>query len=268
MSRYGFLRFMAAVLFSSSLIVADLQFGVVAPLRGGMSLLLEPFRYTADAPSRFFQFVGDYFGARSNLLEEKKQLERQLLEQSVRIHSLDFFVRQNDELRDILALKKRIPGRWVSADVRQETSQLQQDRIYLNLGVGDGVLPGMTVVDDEGVVGQIVRSDAVSSAVNLLSNRGQWIATRVLRTGQLAIVRGAGGVDMEIYSMPGNSDLLPGDKLIADGGAFPPGYPVGTIVEISRGVRYLSASIASAASFYRRQALLIYAEDLPLVEEQ
>lgn len=262
MNRFAFLRFALAFLFSATLIIADLRLHAFDSLRGNLSLILSPFRYSAELPSRMVTAIDNYFGTRTHLLEEKKLLEEQLLRQSIRLSSLDFFVAQNDELRLLLGLKKRTQGDWIAADVRQETSQLQQDRIYLNRGVADGVLPGMTVVDEKGIVGQIVRADGNYSAVNLLTNSRQWIATRVERTGELALVRGIGG-DMEIHSMPGDSDLLPGDELIADGGVFPEGYPVGTVAEVSRGVRYLSALAVPASDFYSRRSLLIYVTELP-----
>lgn len=263
MNRYGFVRLLAAVLFSSGLIVADLQLRAFDSLRGGMSLVLIPFRDTAQLPRRLVFVVGDYFGSRTRLLEEKQQLREQLLRQTVRMSSLDFFVTQNEELRRLLSLQERVAGNWIAADVRQETSQVQEDRIYLSRGVTDGVLPGMTVVDEQGIVGQIVRVDAKSSVVNLLANPGQWIAARVRRTGQLAIVRGVGGGEMQIHSMPDNADLAVGDELIADGEIFPAGYLVGTVAEVSRGVRYLSASVEPASDFYGPRTLLIYVKQLP-----
>lgn len=263
----GILRFLAAVLFSVSLISADLGLHFFDPLRGQMSLVLSPFRYAGALPVRITDGIRNYFRGRAGLLEEKDALEEKLLKQSVRLSSLDFFVVQNGGLRALLELKERLPGEWIAADVRQETSQLQQDRIYLNRGVNDGVLPGMTVVDERGVVGQVVRGDGDNSVVNLLVNPRQWIAARVRRTGQLAIVRGGGGT-MEIYSLPGDSDLLPGDELIADGGVFPEGYPVGSVAEVSRGVRYLSASVIPASDFYGRRTLLIYVVHLPQTEAQ
>ena len=268
MNRYRFVRLTIAVLVSATLMVADLHLQAFDSLRGGMSLVLTPFRDTAQIPWQVAAAVSDYFGARTRLLEEKRQLHERLLRQSVRISSLDFFVAQNDELRSMLSLQQRLAGDWIAADVRQETAQVQEDRIYLNRGVADGVLPGMTVVDEQGIVGQIVRADAKSSVVNLLANPGQWVAARVRRTGQLAIVRGAGGGEMQIYSMPDNADLTAGDELIADGGIFPAGYPVGTVTEVLHGVRYLSALVEPASDFYGPRTLLIYIKQLPQAEVQ
>lgn len=266
MNRRGFLGFAAALSFSAALSAADLRFHAFESLRGGMSQILSPFRYAGELPLRAVSAARGYFGSRAELLRQNKELEEQLLRQTIRINSLNFYVEQNDELRAMLALRDRVPGDWIAADVRQETSQLQQDRIYLNRGAGDGVFPGMTVVDEQGVVGQIVRVGAADGAVNLLSHSRQWVAARVRRTGQLAIVRGGGGA-MEIYSMPANSDLEPGDELIADGGVFPAGYPVGKVSSVRRGVRYLTAPVAPASEFYGRRTLLIYKTEPPEAEE-
>ena len=253
-------RFWAAVAISIALITADLQLSAFDSLRGSMSLSLTPMRYAAKLPQTTWRVVKDYFGSRRALLEEKAALEEKLLRQSVRLRSLDFFFAQNNELRSILSLPEQRPGRWLAADVQRETAQLQSDRIYLNRGIADGVVPGMTVIDNKGVIGQIVRADADSSVVNLLSNRRQWIAARVRRTGQLAILRGQGSNEM-IASMSVGADVQFGDELIADGGFFPLGYPVGTVARVLRGVQYIETTVTPASDFYDNHTVLIFISD-------
>ena len=251
------MRFVAAAGFSVILIIADLYGQTLDSLRGDLSRALYPFRYTAELPKRAYVSARDYFLFRENLLAEKQALEEKLLRQTVKLNSLDFFVARNHELRTLMRLVPRLDGRWIAADVHPEIARIRQNQIYLNRGADDGALPGMTVVDEKGVVGQIVRVGASSSEVNLLSNTQQWIAVRVERTGQLAVVRGAND-ELEIDSMPSNADLRPGDVLRAEGGVFPGGYPVGTVREVSHGVRYVSARVQPTSGFYQRQILLIY----------
>ena len=265
MSRYEIFRFSLAALFSLSLVVADIKLQAFDSLRSHLSLFLTPFRYIGRLPTNIYEGAIFYVTSRQQLVEEKQQLEAQLLQQTIRMSSLDFFVAQNDELRSLLALRDRVDGAWIAADIRQETSLLQQNRIYLNKGVENGVLPGMGVVDENGVVGQVIRADSDNSALNLLAHPRQWIAVRVRRTGYFAIVRGTGG-GMEIYSIPSNADLQEGDELIADGGVFPSGYPVGVVSSITRGVRYLQASVTPASSFYGHRSLLVYVTQLPASE--
>lgn len=254
-------RFGLSVLVSASLIAADLQFQAFGGLREQMSVILTPFHYSAELPSRAVSATKDYFGDRDQLLAEKQEMEDKLTLQELRISSLDFFVTQNAGLRALLNLKESLPGKWLAADIRPNASQIREHRIYLGRGEEDGITPGMTVVDENGIIGQIVRVYADYCEVNLLTSPQQWIAARIRRTGNLAIVRGNGD-SLEIYSMHADSDLREGDKLVADGGAFPPGHAVGEISEITRGVRYLNASAKPASGFYDRRTLLIYMADL------
>lgn len=251
------MRFVLAVLCASGILIADLRFSAFDDARSVMSTAVAPFRYAGEAPARTAAAVADYFRSRNRLLDEKRSLEEELLRQKVQMRSLDFFLDQNRSLRQLLNLRDRVPGNWMAADMRHEISRLQAGRLGINRGLNDGAAPGMAVVDENGVVGQIVRAEGGSSEVNLIVNPDYWLAARVRRTGQLAILRGIGGA-MEIYSMPGNSDLRAGDELVADGGVYPPGYPAGTVGEVSRGVRYLSARVSPASDLYSRRTLLIY----------
>lgn len=259
MNGHAFLRFVAAVGVSVLLIIADVQWRAFDELRNDLSKVLQPFRYVAELPLRVYDEVREYFGFRENLINEKRALEEQLRQQTAQLNSLDYFVERYQEMRRMLNLSTKTLGdNWIAAEVRSELARIQQNNIYLNRGVDDGVLPGMTVLDEQGVVGQIVRVEANESEVNLLSNAQQWIAARVERTGHLVVVHGTGEDMLEIDSISGNADLRLGDLLRAEGGVFPPGYPVGTVEEISRGVRYLNAQVRPASDFYRRQVLLIY----------
>ena len=109
-------------------------------------------------------------------------------------------------------------------------------RLSLDRGQRDGVLPGMAVVDEMGVVGQVVRVEADASVVNLVTDGEQWLACRVKRTGALTVVRGVGdgGGELAVEFMNKDADLRIGDELIADGAAFPSGYPVGEVVSVDR----------------------------------
>ena len=89
------------------MIVADLHFDAFAELRGKMSVALTPFRAVADLPGKTYNTTTDYFSSRTNLVEERDGLREKLIRERVRLQSLDFFVTQNQRLRDILKLSER-----------------------------------------------------------------------------------------------------------------------------------------------------------------
>ena len=252
-------RFLTALFISVGMIVADLHFDAFAELRGKMSVALTPFRAVADLPGKTYNTTTDYFSSRTNLVEERDGLREKLIRERVRLQSLDFFVTQNQRLRDILKLSEKVEGKWIAADISRNVANPQSERIYLSKGLEDDVAAGMGVVGVKGIIGQIVRVDARTSAVNLLSDANQWIASRNKRNGLFAMLRGIGDGSGEMIAeyLPENADIKVGDTLVADGGLFPAGHSVGTVVSVTPKVSYLRVHIAPAEDFFTHKTVLI-----------
>ena len=256
------LRFVAAVAAAAALLYADLGQRAFGNLRGEMAAVLAPFRAAADFPELAVGTVADYLGDRRKLLAERDGLEGEIREMQTRARSLDFFADQNDAFRAALNLRRRLKGEWIAAEVVSDGRRPFAGKISLSRGRDGGVLPGMIAVSQEGVVGQVARVEADASVVNLITSGDQWIACRVKRTGELAIVRGAGdGRELAIEFMRKDADLRVGDELAADGEAFPPGYPVARVVSVDRpaGALYLQSRASPTARLAAARVLLIYA---------
>ena len=255
-------RFVFSVLLGGGLLYADIGLGAFDQLRGHMSAALTPFRAVARFPEDAVVSAAAYFRDREDLLAERDALKAQIRQMQVRANSLDFFAEQNDDLRRLLNLRRGLRGEWIPAEVVADGRRAFAGRLSLDRGQRDGVLPGMAVVDELGVVGQVVRVEADASVVNLVTDGEQWLACRVKRTGALTVVRGAGdgGGELAVEFMNKDADLRIGDELIADGAAFPPGYAVGEVVSVDRpaGDIHLNARVAPRARFGRNRILLVY----------
>ena len=257
-----YVRFGLALLLSAILIYGDLALNALQPLRGYLSFVLLPFRVVADFPGDVYNATYGYFRDRSGLLEEKARLEKIVRENEVSLKSFDYLLRQNDELRTMLNLKERLAvggkNQWQSAGVLRNFSRQTADKMYLDKGTADGVFPGMSVVDANGVMGQIIRVDAQTSVVNLITNHNQWLAARIVRTGMLVIVRGDGEGKLRVEYAPNSTDFRVGDKLIAAGGALPIGYPIAVIDEVSDSAVYKEAIANPSSNFWNNEIALIY----------
>ena len=255
-------RFVLSVLLGGGLLYADIGMGAFDQLRGHMAAALTPFRAVARFPEDAVGSVAAHFRDREDLLAERDALKAQIRKMQVRANSLDFFAEQNDELRGLLNLRRELRGEWIPAEVVADGRRAFAGRLSLDRGQRDGVLPGMAVVDEMGVVGQVVRVEAEASVVNLVTDGEQWLACRVKRTGALTVVRGVGdgGGELAVEFMNKDADLRIGDELIADGAAFPSGYPVGEVVSVDRpaGDIHLNARVAPRARFGRNRILLVY----------
>jgi rod shape-determining protein MreC len=105
-------------------------------------------------------------------------------------------------------------------------------QVLINKGALDGVYNGQPVINDQGVIGQVLHVGSTTSRVLLITDSSHGIPVRVLRNDLRAIASGSGELDkLELRNLPRNTDVQVGDLLVTSGlgGRFPEGYPVATV---------------------------------------
>ena len=105
-------------------------------------------------------------------------------------------------------------------------------QILINKGALDGVYNGQPVINDLGVIGQVLHVGSTTSRVLLITDSSHGLPVRVLRNDLRAIANGGGELDrLELRNLPRNTDIQVGDLLVTSGlgGRFPEGYPVATV---------------------------------------
>ena len=254
------LRFLLALIFSGLLIWGDLNLSFFLQVRNSLSVILIPFRSAAALPGDLYDGAGDYLRARNQLLDERAALQEKIDINRARLQSLGFFVRQNQEYRRLLGLKQRQPEHWLTAGVVRNIAQPLAHQIYLGRGVDDSVKVGMAVVDEAGILGQVVRADNQVSVVNLITHSNHWMTARVRRNNVLIILRGNGIDGLSVEYAANSTDLQVGDELIAAGDVYPPGYLVGTVESIFAGVIHLNAFVSPMSNLQENTAVLLYAK--------
>jgi rod shape-determining protein MreC len=117
----------------------------------------------------------------------------------------------------------------------------------------------------------VVRVGHEQAEVLMLSDPDHAIPVLVSRSGLRAIAQG-GGLDapLRIDSVPLTADIRSGDALVSSGlgGRFPAGFPVGTVLRVSRedGAAFLSVEIEPAARLQASRELLL--TNVPVVTPQ
>src|SRR5699024_5698743 len=104
--------------------------------------------------------------------------------------------------------------------------------LVFNKGTSSGIEPGMPVIDEGGVVGQVVRVTPFTSEAALITDDQVSIPVQILRNGLRLIAFGGNIADkIEVRYLTATVDIEPGDKLVTSGigGLFPAGLPVATI---------------------------------------
>lgn len=196
-------------------------------------------------------------------------------ERTVRLQRLESLEKENDELRRLLGLEKRLAFQAVSALVMARDGDSGWWRsVRLNRGAKDGIETNHVVIAEQGLLG-IVRDVSPHTAdVLLISDPGCRIAVRCTRTGDFGLLRGGGVLDRDgllemllpaeqgqATYLPRDSSIREGDTLVTSGlgGVFPEGLVVGTVrhVEAAHSGLYLNARVAPAADLARARYVLV-----------
>ena len=226
------LRLFLAVIISVAALVADSRFGVFTHVRVYLSSLVSPLQYIANAPGTLLDTMSTQVQTRSSLIEQTKQQEQQLFTLRSRLLKLDQLEHENQRLRELLGSPVHKESRKMVAELLSVDSDPFSHQVLINKGALDGVYNGQPVINDQGVVGQVLHVGSTTSRVLLITDSSHGIPVRVLRNDLRAIASGSGELDkLELRNLPRNTDVQVGDLLVTSGlgGRFPEGYPVATV---------------------------------------
>jgi rod shape-determining protein MreC len=234
------------------------------PLRGGLALVVYPVQATVSAPGEFMGWLSETTQSRAALAIENARLKRERLLANARLQRLSAVETENERLRSMLGARPRVGEDVRVAEILQVDSDPFRHIVTVDKGAGDGAFQGQTVVDTDGVVGQIVGVGPVSAEVMLISDPGHAVAVEVNRNGLRAVVFGSGEYDrLDLPYIANNADLKIGDLLVTSslGSDFPAGYPVAVITEFEVRPRQSFARVSArpaAALNQIREVLLLW----------
>jgi rod shape-determining protein MreC len=179
----------------------------------------------------FFFTISDYF----KLNERVKNLEKEnflLLNQ----YSENINIKtENDHLRELLGMDLRSAHETQTVRVIGYYESGWQSRIVINSGKSNGVLEGMAVVNEKGLIGVVILAANNSSEVRLLNDPQSSIGARILSSRKLGLVEGSPDKKIYLNYIEQNEDIFKGDVLITTefGENMPAEILIGRIKKIS-----------------------------------
>ena len=154
------------------------------------------------------------------------------------------------------------------AEILAVDSDPYTHQVVINRGENDGVYEGQAVIDDQGVIGQILHVGKTSSRVLLITDVTHAIPVRISRNGVRLIATGTGVIDRLTHNYVSHStDIRVDDILVTSGlgGKFPEGYPVAKVTSVLQDESHTFAQIKSqpVAQIDRlRYVLLLWPEQV------
>ncbi len=256
------LRLFFAILLSVSLMLADSRLDAFANVRYLLNSAVAPLQYLANMPRELLGGVTTQVGSRQQILAENEALKREMLTLKSDVLLLEHLDQENQRLRQLLGSPFIRDERKMVASVMAVDSDPYTHQVMIDKGRSDGVYEGQPVINERGIVGQVVYVGAHNSQVLLLIDSSHGIPVQVVRNDIRVIATGTGSVNqVQLENVPSNTDIEVGDLLVTSGlgGRFPEGYPVGYVTDFSFDNQrpFAEVKARSAVQFDRLRYLLL-----------
>jgi len=230
-------KFIFLVILSFVMLVNDQKSNYLAIFRNSIAIAVYPLQSLVVMPSNLFSWIDKNFSSREALTLENKILLNQQNINNTTLQRYQSLEQENLRLREILNAAKRLEHKVEIARIISANINPYRHTIVINKGEKDDIHAGQVIVDADGVMGQILYTNFLTSEAILISDADHALPVQINRNGLRTIVLGNGSyTNLNAPYIPNNADIKIGDLLVTSGlgGKFPAGYPVGTINSIVR----------------------------------
>lgn len=227
-------------LLAIALIVVDARLKVLETVRVGLGVVMYPLQQALLVPVQAASAVGDYFTTVGSLNRETEMLRRERVERARELARVPELEAENERLRKLLAARDAVKLPAVLGEIQFESRDRFARKLVIDRGQSDGIKPGMPVLDEAGVVGQITRVFPGAAELTLLTDKDQSIPVLLARNGLRGVAYGgAEPGSLELRFVPANADIAAGDVLVSSGidGIYPAGLPVARVMSVERGAQ-------------------------------
>jgi rod shape-determining protein MreC len=236
-------RSLLAVLVLASLtaVTVDYQGGAESPLqpaRDALGNLLGPVQEATAVVARPLQEVPGFFESNKSLRDDLTKLQAENANLRSQLATTSELRYRAAELDGLLAGSKSadlalVPARVVTMGPGQSFSRT----VTIDAGTSSGIHPDMTVLNNDGLVGRVVRATRGSATVLLLVDQESVVGARLGSNAEVGFLRGRGTMDgdgrldldlVDNVETPGKDDVVVtfGSR---NGSPYVAGIPIGTV---------------------------------------
>jgi rod shape-determining protein MreC len=225
-------------------------------------------RLTVDAQtwiSERYMAVVDFLTVPRNvasLLESNTELEAEVARLQTQVIDLQQQVTETNILSALVDFARANPEySYKAASVVGRDPSPFLRYVIINVGSNEGVLPGMPVVTDKGLVGRVVAVIAEAARVQLVTDAASAVDVRLQASNTEAMLEGSVTGEMSLNMISQDAVIQVGDVVLTSGlgGTYPPNLLVGQVVSIRKlqSELFQQAAIQPNVDFTRLQFILV-----------
>ena len=145
-------------------LVLDANTKLLNPVRQAIALGLYPFQRLVLAPRDALITINDLLNVAATAKAEDEAAQKQRIELAQLATHAAQLTTENAQLKRLLGVfDKLVDQPSVVVEVLYEPANAFSRRLVFNKGSGNGIAPGMPVIDEGGVVGQVIRVTPLTS---------------------------------------------------------------------------------------------------------
>ncbi len=211
--------------------------GVVSGLRSAANLAVTPFSWTIDVIARPIGHLLAGAVNYSDVVAQNQRLRYELGRAQLQVNENWALQRQLQEMTTQLNVPFVGSLPTVAAQITTISPTSFAATVDISKGRSDGVLVGMPVVANGGVVGSVISTTPHGATIRLISDANSSIGVTFAKGKTTLIVSGRGvNNGLSATSLPLTTSITPGTILSTDGlagGLYPPGLPVATVSKVT-----------------------------------
>ena len=189
----------------------------------------------------------------SQLVEAKTENEALKMEleklKSYYVQSLNIS-EENKELRDTLNFVTAKSSTFKIASVIGKSSQVFNQKVFIDIGENRGVVAGQIVTTRRGVIGRVDEVIADKSRLILINDASSRVPIIASKARVRGILAGNGSGLMEILYLPKNHKIEVGDSIFTsgDGDTLPAGLFIGIVKKVDEDTAFVAMGQDLAAA--------------------
>ena len=255
---------------SIALMTVDHRYHALDRVRDVLATVIYPLHILARLPTDGQNWLMEKWASRTALLDENARLREKQILLNVQLQKLTTLEAENRRLRSLLESAVNTPERVLIAELLAVDFNPYRHHILLNRGRQHGLYVGQPVLDQHGIIGQIIRADPLTATAILITDPNHALPIQINRTGVRTLALGTGKLqELELPHIAHNEDVKVGDVLVTSGmgGRFPRGYPVGTVtaVEFDPGSPFARILAKPAAQLDRIREVMLLDNQPPII---
>ncbi|MCC2617650.1 rod shape-determining protein MreC [Aestuariibacter halophilus] len=230
-------RTVLALCLSILLILVDHRLDGFAAVKVYLNSLVSPIQYLASLPGQMLSASANRLVSHQQLVAENARLTLQAARMQEKLQRFELLKSENDRLRTLLGSPVRPDAQIMVAELMAVDNNPFSHQIVIDKGAIHGVYESQSVLDDKGIVGQIMEVGTTTSRVLLIADITHAIPLRIARNNVRLVASGSGQLDeLFVEHVPHSADIQVGDELVSSGlgNVFPEGYPAAKITSIVR----------------------------------